>query len=129
MFKKGSKLHSIFRMKCPHCHEGQFFECENPYNLKKAGDLLPECPICKNKYSIEPGFYYGAMYVSYGLGVALFVAIFIAIYLLFPTVSYETYAIAIAVGIIVAGPYLYALSKIIWANMFISYKGKPTEQK
>lgn len=121
--KGKSKLYSIFKKKCPHCHEGDFFESNNPYNLKKAGNTLHECPVCHRKYSLEPGFYYGAMYVAYALGVALFVAIFVAIYVLFPSSDYMVYIGAITGGTVIAGPYLYALSKIIWANMFMSYKG------
>ena len=26
MIKKGTKLYSILKLKCPHCHEGEFFE-------------------------------------------------------------------------------------------------------
>ena len=71
MIKKGTKLYSILKFKCPHCHEGGFFKA-HPYNISKAGDIYDKCPVCNNKNSKEPGFYYGAMYVSYGLGVALF---------------------------------------------------------
>jgi uncharacterized protein (DUF983 family) len=128
MFKKGTKLYSIFKRKCPHCHEGQFFESSNPYNLNKAGNLLDECPVCKSKYEIEPGFYYGAMYVSYALGVATFVSAFVAVYVLFPEASTETYIGTVVASIFILGPVLYQLSKIIWANMFISYKENSTKK-
>ena len=71
---KGTKLYSIFKLKCPKCHEGEFFE-SRLYDLKKLGHVLEECPTCKTSYVPEPGFYFGAMYVSYALGVALFVTI------------------------------------------------------
>ncbi|MFN3916353.1 MAG: DUF983 domain-containing protein [Flavobacteriales bacterium] len=122
MFKKGTKLYSIFKRKCPHCHEGQFFESNNPYNLNKVGNLLNECPVCKNKYEIEPGFYYGAMYVSYALGIATLVSAFVAVYILFPDTSTEIYIGTVVASIFILGPVLYQLSKIIWANMFISYE-------
>ena len=86
MFGKGSRLYSVFRMKCPRCHEGDFF-ISHPYNLKKAGDIHENCPNCGLKYSKEPGFYYGAMYVSYALGVGLFVALWVALNYLIPLES------------------------------------------
>jgi uncharacterized protein (DUF983 family) len=130
MIKKGNKLYSIFKFKCPHCHEGKFFISDNPYNLKYAGDIHNKCRVCGRKLSMEPGFYYGAMYVAYALGVALFVSIIVAIYVLFPEASSEVYLIAVLSGLILAGPWLYALSKIIWANFFWSYKGTQlTEQE
>lgn len=128
MFKKGNILYSVFKFKCPQCHEGDFFE-GSPYNLKKSGKNLEKCNVCGCNYVPEPGFYYGAMYVSYGLGVAIFVATFLAIYILFPNPSAVTYMVAILIVMILLGPLLYSLSKIIWANMFIKYKNRNKNEK
>ena len=67
---KGSKLYSIFKMRCPRCQEGEFF-ISHAYDLKNAGTIHEHCSECNLKYSREPGFFYGAMYVAYALGVAL----------------------------------------------------------
>jgi len=117
---KGSKLNSIFKMKCPRCQEGDFFVAK-PYNLKRAGDIHANCSYCDLKYSREPGFYYGAMYVSYALGVALFVTLWVSFNLFFPWVSVYWQVGIVAVSSILLAPYFYALSKIIWANLFFSY--------
>lgn len=132
MFSKGTKIYSILHRRCPHCHEGHFFVDNNPYNLAKAGDLLDACPVCARKYTPEPGFYYGAMYVSYALGVALFVAIYVATYVLYPSASMWTSIALVLTGLLFATPLIYALSKIIWANLFFKYKGiaqVPEEQQ
>ena len=121
--RKGTKLYSILRAKCPHCHEGQFFEDSNPYNFSKMGHVLPECPVCKRSYNREPGFYFGALYVSYALGVALFVSAFVATYVIFPEASTELYIAVVVLSMVLLGPVIYALSKIIWANMFYPYQG------
>ena len=120
MLKKGTRLYSIFKMKCPRCHEGDFFQA-HPYNLKKAGDIYTHCSSCNVKYSKEPGFYYGAMYVSYALGVAVFVALWVMFNLFFEEVSVGIQLFTIIGISILLTPYLYALSKIIWANLFIRY--------
>lgn len=123
MFSKGSKLYSIFTFTCPQCQEGKFFKA-HPYNLKEVGNLHEHCSVCGLKYEKEVGFYYGAMYVSYGLAVGVFIALWLSFYLFFPDLSTAT-QIWIVVSVSVAtGPLLYALSKIIWANLFFSYKGK-----
>lgn len=36
VFKKGSKLFSIFYNKCPRCHEGEFMAGKNMFDLPKA---------------------------------------------------------------------------------------------
>lgn len=124
MLKQGTKLYSILKLKCPHCHEGDFFKA-HPYNLVKAGNIYDKCPVCGEKYSKEPGFYFGGMYVSYALGVALFVADWVLISLFFPNASVELYATVIVVSLVLFAPLMYALSKIIWANFFFTYKGRP----
>ena len=118
---KGSKLHSIFKMKCPRCHEGEFF-ISHPYDIKNAGNLHEKCSSCDLKYEREPGFFQGAMYVSYGLGVALFVTLWVSFNLFFPWMSTGTQVTIVAVASIVLTPYMYALSKIIWANLFYSFE-------
>lgn len=123
MFKKGSKAYSIAHKKCPFCHEGPFFVDDNPYNLSKAGDLLEECSVCHRKFEPEPGFYYGGMYVSYALAVALFVTIYVAIQVLYPEAPLWLYATLSLGGLVVFGPWMYALSKVIWANLFFKYTG------
>ena len=121
MFGKGSRLFSIFKMKCPRCHEGEFF-ISHPYDLKKAGDIHQNCSNCGLKYSKEPGFYYGAMYVSYALGDHLFVTLWTSFNLFFPAASSGIQIATIISLTILLTPYLYALSKIIWANLFIKYE-------
>jgi uncharacterized protein (DUF983 family) len=117
---KGSKLYSILTFKCPHCQEGKFF-VSHPYYLTKTGVTLKECPVCSQNYSPEPGFYFGAMYVSYALGVALFVTIWASCNWFFEDVSVWL-QIGLVIGAsILLGPLLYATSKIIWANFFIHY--------
>ncbi|WP_343747811.1 DUF983 domain-containing protein [Fluviicola sp.] len=117
---KGSRLNSIFKMRCPQCREGDFF-LSHPYDMKNLGKTHEHCPKCGLKYEKEVGFYYGAMYVSYALGVALFVTCWVSFNLFFPGTGTWT-QIAIISGLsIVVSPYFYALSKIIWANLFFSY--------
>lgn len=120
---KGSKLYSIFRFKCPHCHEGEFFISRNPYDLAKAGDMHEACTVCGRRYAPEPGFYYGAMYVSYALGVALFVGVYLMLAVLTPDLPTWAVVTTVLVSLLVLTPLIYASSKIIWGNLFFSYKG------
>jgi uncharacterized protein (DUF983 family) len=123
--KKGSKLYSILNFKCPQCHEGKFL-VSTPYDLKNVGDVKEECDVCGLKYAKEPGFYYGAMYVSYALGVALFVTVWASCNWFFDNVSVWTQIGLVILFSILLGPYLFAVSKIIWANFFIHYDKNAT---
>lgn len=119
--KKGSKLYSIAHLTCPQCHEGQFL-VSSVYDLKNIGDVRVECDVCHLKYEREPGFFYGAMYISYGLGVALFVTICASCTLWFPSFGAWTQIGLVSFFSIALSPYLFAMSKIIYANIFIHYK-------
>ena len=121
MSQKGTKLYSLGKGKCPQCHEGEFF-VSHPYDLAHLGDVREYCPHCGLKYAKEPGFYYGAMYVAYALGVATFVTFWVSFNLFFTNVAIGWQIGIILIAIILLAPYLFSLSKIIWANMFISYK-------
>jgi hypothetical protein len=102
----------------------------NPYNLAKAGDLLENCPVCHRRYTPEPGFYYGGMYVAYALAVALFVTIYVATQVLYAGAPLWLHTTLSLTGLFVLGPWMYALSKIIWGNLFFHYKGvEPTAEE
>lgn len=120
MFGKKSKLFSIVRMKCPKCHQGNFFE-GHPYNFKTIGQVKEKCSNCDLKYSIEPGFFQGSYYVSYALGVALFISIAVLKILFFASISYVSTIILMVSSLVVLSPLLYALSKIIYINLFVNY--------
>ena len=117
---KGYKLYSILKMKCPKCQEGEFFE-GHPYKLSTMGKVNKRCSHCNQKFEIETGFYQGSYYVSYGLGVALFVTVMGLNYFLRDKMTPTPLLLSFLFSLIVFIPLIYALSKIIWANMFIKY--------
>jgi hypothetical protein len=85
------------------------------------GDVKENCPHCGLKYSKEPGFFYGAMYVAYAMGVATFVTLWVSFNLFFDNVSIGWQIGSIVASIIILSPAIYAYSKIIWSNMFVKY--------
>src|SRR5690554_4483383 len=126
--EKGKKLYSIVNLKCPHCHEGEFFKSRNFYNFKLRSASYDSCLSCKRKLYIEPGFYYGAMYVSYAMGVAHVVTFWVAQMVLGIEVEYWNFIIFVAATLLAVTPFYYGLSKIIWANFFLNYKGPRNER-
>jgi uncharacterized protein (DUF983 family) len=118
-----TKLYSIVNAKCPKCHEGDFFETSNPYNLKKFDKMHKNCKVCNEDFEREPGFYYGAMYVSYAITVAFGVALYVAMCVVFGFGD-MTYLITFASLQLLLMPIFYRTSRLIWANMFIKYEPK-----
>ena len=120
MFKKGTKLYSIFNNKCPKCQEGDFYVDKNPFHIKKILTTYKKCSHCNLKYMLEPSFYHGAMYVSYGLSVATSVATFVICMLIGIKLLYSF--IIVIVALILFTPFMLKLSRIIYINMFVSYE-------
>ena len=77
MSQSNSLLYSILNAKCPRCREGNMFPKGTLYTSKFA-DMHHNCSCCGQDLEQEPGYYYGAMYVSFGFNVGIFlVSLFI----------------------------------------------------
>ncbi len=118
---KETGLYSVLNNKCPRCHEGDFFETGNPYKLKQFDKMNHRCPKCNEDFERETGFYYGAMYVSYGLTVAFGVGLFLLVCAL---LGYDavTYLIVFAILQVILMPIFYRTSRLVWINFFVKYK-------
>jgi uncharacterized protein (DUF983 family) len=120
MLKKGSKLNSILTGSCPKCQNESMYLDKNMLHLTKILKMNENCSHCGLKYQIEPSFFYGAMYVSYGLNVAIGIAAFIVSYVLF-NASLKVTFISIIASLILSFPLVLRLSRNIYINMFVSY--------
>ena len=125
---KPGSLWSIFAMRCPRCRKGPMFKNKNAYkklSLTYIFDMYDNCPVCGQKYDMEPGFWYGTGYVSYALAVALSVSTFVAWWVLIG-VSTEDNRIFWWLGIngillVILQPWLMRLSRVIYIRFFVSY--------
>lgn len=120
MIKKGTKLYSILTGKCPKCHEESMYMTKNPYNLFNTLKINDHCSHCKTKYRLEPSFFYGSMYVSYGVGIAFAFAAF-AISNLILDASINITFLSIIATLVVFAPIIMRVSRNIWINLFIHY--------
>jgi uncharacterized protein (DUF983 family) len=120
MLKKGSTLNSILTGTCPKCHEESMYVEKNPYKLNTLYKMHETCSHCKTQYVIEPSFFYGAMYVSYGLTVAIGVAIFV-ITKLISGLSVKVSFFSLGIGILLLMPVTARLARNIYINMFIHF--------
>lgn len=119
-----SKLYSILMSRCPQCREGDFFENKLSLNVLKTTATKSHCPKCNLKYMREPSFFYGAMYVGYGLSVALAIAFYMISTLLFG-LTMKGSIVVIAVGLIGLSPWSLRISRVIWISLFIRYQENP----
>ena len=113
-------LNSVVNSKCPRCNLDNLYVDNNPYHLSKLGQMKKCCDKCGQAYEPETGFYYGAMYVSYGLGIAfMFVPAYI-LYLLF-NLSFGWLLTFVLATYVLSFPLVFRWSRNIWLNIFVKY--------
>ncbi len=112
--------YSIATAKCPKCRKGNMFPAGTLYSRQFA-DMHPNCSCCGQDFEQEPGYYYGAMYVSFALNVGIFLVTIFLLSLLVKEVTTAMVAgvvLAVVVGFL---PIIFRLSRAIWINIFIHY--------
>jgi uncharacterized protein (DUF983 family) len=126
---KRNLLQSIFKSKCPVCREGDAFKSKSAYDLRNFDKMPEHCSHCGHKFEKEQGFWYGAMYVSYAVTVAMSVATFILTYLIYPSATVWIY-ISMIIGVIFfLAPITFRLSRMIWMNFFAKYDPEKAASK
>jgi uncharacterized protein (DUF983 family) len=118
--KKGTKIYAVIKQKCPRCQEGDLFEYKNSYRFKEITTMWNNCSHCGLKYEVEPGFFYGAMYVSYALTVALWAILAVAIFTFYNMSPWWFLSIGVS-ALLLLMPLIYRLSRAIWLNIFVDY--------
>ncbi len=119
------KVYSVFKGKCPECLQGDVFQYKHTYDLKNFDKMYAHCPHCGTKYEKETGYWYGAMYVSYGMTVAFSVAAFVSAFLLSSLFNWKIplfgYFAIICITITLLIPVTFRGSRLIWMNLFSAY--------
>src|SRR5260370_11722999 len=62
---KPSTLRSILQQRCPRCRIGGIFQYSIFRGFPKMGE---RCGICDLKFGREPGYFLGALYFSFAMG-------------------------------------------------------------
>ena len=114
------KIQSILFLKWPRCRKGTYW-LGHPYQLRNFNKVNESCAACQLNFKIEIGFFYGSIYVFYGLGVALSITVHIFLSLLGMVNKPLNIFFIICGTLIVLVRYINALFKVIWAGLFLKY--------
>jgi uncharacterized protein (DUF983 family) len=116
------KLISGLSTSCPRCNKGPIFKASNPYSFGNMMVMKSHCDNCGLRYERETGFFYGAMFVSYGINIALFAIALIMYYSVFEiSVDWKVYiAIYVLVSILLT-PIIFRLSRSLWLALMVNY--------
>jgi uncharacterized protein (DUF983 family) len=108
---------ALLALRCPRCHEGKLFSAP-AYNLTKFADMPEACPVCGQAYEPEPGFYYGAMFVSYAFSVAIFAITTVALYFLAGDPALWVYVVTVGLAAMVTTPLSLRYSRALMLYWF-----------
>ena len=119
-----SKFNAILTEKCPRCREGEVFT----HPAYRLGDFLKThttCPKCEVKYEVEPGFFWGAMFINYGFNVATLVATSLAIWLLWNPEPAWPYIVIPIILALVTAPRTSRWSRMLLLHLISPIKYDP----
>lgn len=114
---RAAKLKGILTNKCPRCREGSVFESGNPYRLRNFASMHRSCPKCSMDYRQEPGFYFGATYVSYLMQVVIVLSFYLVLYIgldwgIWPFAGLSAGTLLLLL------PLTFRLSRLTWLTLF-----------
>jgi hypothetical protein len=95
-------------------------------NPLKFHQMNSHCSVCGQSFDPEPGFYFGAMFVSYGLNTALFIGVWVLLALLVEDYSLSTILVLLALTVVVFLPITFRLSRSIWIAIFVRFQKAPS---
>jgi uncharacterized protein (DUF983 family) len=106
------KLRGILAGRCPRCGEGRIFKP----GLAGLSFMNDVCAVCGLRFLRESGYYLGAMYVSYALGVftVLPVATYLGVYAEWPL--WLVMAVMV-VQTLISVPLFLRFSRVLWLHM------------
>ncbi|MBP7184231.1 MAG: DUF983 domain-containing protein [Saprospiraceae bacterium] len=128
MISKGSKLYSILYLKCPQCQEEDMFKYNFlksiPYLLKGDYQMNQKCSKCGLTYEMEPGFWWGAMYMGYLMSSGALLITGAIAYIKFGLGVNETMLVVLLVACI---GFLFnaRIARAVWINLYVNYKNYP----
>jgi uncharacterized protein (DUF983 family) len=113
------KIGAIITHKCPRCHEGPLFETST-FSFSKAFHMPGHCTTCRLNYHPEPGFYYGAMFISYIL-TAFYCLGFMGVAIFVFHSDIENAFLLLFVTLLVFYIWIYRTARAVWIHLNIRY--------
>ena len=123
--KKGTKLYSVLKLKCPRCQVGDLFSNPGLFVVSRILEMPDKCAHCKQDFKPEPGFYTAALWISYPIVLIIFIPIILLGFSLDSINSFFKflYPLIILFSFMLQIP-LMRITRAILLNMTIDYTTK-----
>lgn len=117
-----SIITSVLTCKCPKCRKGNMFPNNNLFHFRRFYSMNKICQHCGQSFEPEPGFYFGAMFVSYGINMILFFMVWGLLSLLVTDYGLITLIVFLGLTVLLSLPLTFKLSRSIWIAIFVSFR-------
>src|SRR5205085_11996467 len=110
-----TRFRAVLAQRCPVCLQGRMFA--GPFRMYDA------CPVCGHRFEREQGFFQGAMYISWVLGVTyLGVLALLAQLVLVEHIGITGAVVSVLALYMVCVPAVFRYSRVIWAHLNVRTK-------
>ena len=111
-------IRNILESKCPNCNQGHIYNRKGWYFKLGKPEMNKKCNHCGYSFEKEPGFFFGAMYVSYALGIIEALLTYAIGRLFYDAMFDLRIVIWIALVLIALSSFNMRLSRTIWIYLF-----------
>ncbi len=116
-----SYLAAMLDGSCPRCRQGKVYAYPLQH-FSKRHEMNRDCPVCGQHYEVEPGLFWGAMYVSYAFSVAISVIFGFGTFFLLNDPDVWVYLTIVISALIFFSPLSLRYSRIIMLYLFSGIK-------
>ena len=118
---------AILSGKCPRCRKGDMFKYPLTY-ISRFNEMHSHCKCCGQIFNVEPGFFIGAMYISYAFVIALVFIEGLLLYNFVRDLEIWAYSVIITCSVIVLIPFLFRYSRIILLHLIGGISYNPSQK-
>lgn len=119
---------AIIESKCPKCRNGNMF-AYSIGKISKFTHMNVHCSTCGLRFEVEPGFFTGAMYISYAINVAILIitGIFLWYFNWNNLMIFVTTVVGITVFLL---PFIFRYSRVVFLHLFggVKFESKWTNE-
>lgn len=109
-------MKNVFQEKCPKCNQGLTFK--KTQSIFKIPEMHENCSNCGYHFEREPGYFIGALYISYALAVFQGLIAFLIMYTVFPGLNVVWILTGIFAVIVLFAKKNYKWSRILYIYIF-----------
>ena len=107
---------AMLALRCPRCHQGKLF-AQSALSIRHFDEMPDACPVCGQHYEPETGFYWGAMYISFGFSTGILLGVGVLLYYLLNNPDTWVYTVVVAAVTVLFAPlsFRYARAVMLYA--------------